>query len=127
MTSANTQESQNPKPLAEGIAGEPPRQLAPSVGNLLASGATSVTSSASSTRGNPICFGSFEFAPHASTLQHVFADLTEPMELAFGCFRYSVNTEGMLCYPDQIQYAPITSTAVPATSSASMLVQVGQI
>src|SRR4051812_35639513 len=127
MASANMQESQNPKPSAEGIAGEPPRQLAPPVGNLLASGASSATSSASSTRGDPICFGSFEFAPHESTLQHVFADLPESMELAFGCFRYNVSTEGTLRYPDQIQSGPITSAAVSATSSASMLVRVAQI
>src|SRR3954453_3359810 len=66
MASANMQESQNPKPLAEGIAGEPPRQLASSVGNLLALGASSATPSASSTWGDPICFGFFEFAPHES-------------------------------------------------------------
>src|SRR3954452_23876862 len=103
MTSASMQESQNPKPLAEGIVGEPPRQLAPSVGNLLASGASSSTSPASSARGDSIYFGSFEFTPHAPTLRSVFADLPKAMELVFGCFRYSVSTEATLRYPDQIQ------------------------
>src|SRR3954454_5265683 len=103
MSGANMQECQNPKPLAEGIDGEPPRQLAPSVGNLLASGASWVTSSASSTRGDPIYFGSFDFSPHTPTLRLVFADLPEAMELAFGYFRYSVSIEGTLRYPDQIQ------------------------
>src|SRR4051812_26093605 len=114
MSSANMQESQNPKPLIEGIAGEPPRKLAPSVGTLLASGASSATSPASSARGDSIYFGSFEFTPHAPMLRPVFADLPKAMELAFGCFRYSVSTEGTLRYPDQIQSGPATSTAIPA-------------
>src|SRR3954451_14815510 len=127
MASANMQESQNPKPLAEGIAGEPPRQLAPYVGSLLASSASSVTSSASSARGDPIYFGSFEFAPHTPTLRPVFADLPKAMELAFGYFRYNVSTERTLRYPGQIQSGPATSTTIPAAPSASMLVQVAQI
>src|SRR4051812_13380605 len=98
MSSANMQESRNPKPLIEGIAGEPLRQLAPSVGNLLASGASSATSSASSTRADSIYFGSFEFTPHTPTLQPIFADLPKAMELVFGCFKYSVSTEGTLRY-----------------------------
>src|SRR3954468_22419436 len=126
MSSANMQESQNPKPLAEGIAGEPPRQLAPSVGNLLRAGASWGTSSASSARGDTICFGSFEFTPHTPTLRPIFADLPEAMELAFGYFRYSVSTEGTLRYPNQIQSGLATSTAIPAAPSASMLVQVAQ-
>ena len=34
MSNANSQDSSNPKPPTEGIAESPPRQLAPSVGNL---------------------------------------------------------------------------------------------
>src|SRR4051795_12550366 len=119
MASANMQESQNPKPSAEGIAGEPPRQLAPSVGISLVLGASSAISSASSTRADPICFGSFEFAPHEPTLHHVFADLPDSMELAFGCFRYSINTEGTLHYPGQIQPGPIASAAASAAASSA--------
>src|SRR3954451_15619117 len=127
MASVNMQESQNPKPSAEGIAGMPPRQLAPSVGITLVTGAPSAISSASSTRADPICFGSFEFAPHEPALQPVFADLSSSMELAFGCFRYSVNAEGTLRYPGQIQPGPIASAATSAASSASTPVRVAQI
>ena len=86
MSSANLQESQNPKPLTEGIAGEPPRQLAPSVGNLLVVGASSADSSASSARADPIFFGSFEFTPHPPALQSTFANMPEALELTFGSF-----------------------------------------
>src|SRR4051794_562681 len=127
MASANMEESQNPKPLAECIAGMPPRQLAPFVGIPLVSGAPSAISSASSTRADPICFGSFEFAPHEPALQPVFADLSNSMELAFGCFRYSKNAEGTLRYPGQIQPGPMASAATSVASSASAPVRVVQI
>src|SRR3954463_962288 len=120
MVGANMQESQNPKPSAEGIAGTPPRQLAPSMGIPLVSGAPSANSSASSTRADPICFGSFEFAPHEPALQPVFADLSNSMELAFGCFRYSVNAKGTLRFPT-------ASTTTSTASSASTPVRVVQI
>src|SRR3954468_10660458 len=127
MASANMQESQNPKPSAEGIAGKPPRQLAPSVGIPLVSGAPSAISSVSSTRADPICFGSFEFALHEPALQPALADLSNSMELAFGCFRYSVNAEGTLRYPGHIQPGPIASANTPAAPSASTPVRVVQI
>src|SRR3954451_13150533 len=120
MASVNMQESQNPKPSAEGIAGMPPRQLAPSVGITLVTGAPSAISSASSTRADPICFGSFEFALHEPALQPVFADLSNSMELTFGCFRYSVNAEGTLRFP-------IASTTTFTALLASTPVRVMQI
>src|SRR3954453_4455749 len=120
MAGANMQESQNPKTLAEGISGMPPRQLAPSVGIPLVLGAPSAISSTSTTRADPICFGSFEFAPHEPALQPVFADLSNSMELAFGCFRYSVNAEGTLRFP--------TASTTPSMAlSASTPVRVVQI
>jgi hypothetical protein len=42
MSRANLQDSVNPKPLMVGITEEPPRQLAPLVGNLLVQVTSSV-------------------------------------------------------------------------------------
>ena len=68
MSSVNMQDSINPKPLIVGIAEEPPRQLAPSVGSLLVVGATSAIQAPSTATSpileDPIYFGSFEFTPH---------------------------------------------------------------
>ena len=85
-----------------GIAEEPPRQLAPSVGNLLVVGAPSADQSASTSRVNPIFFESFEFIAHPSALRSTLANMPEATELTFGSFKYSIGTEGVLRLSDQI-------------------------
>src|SRR4051812_5533395 len=102
MSNANSQDSSNPKPPMEGIAEKPPRQLAPSVGNLLVVGAASASSFAltSSPRVSPISFGSFEFTLHPPTLRPSFVDTPAAAELVFGSFKYSIGTEGTLRLPD---------------------------
>ena len=119
MSSANSQDSSNPKPISKGIAGEPPRQLAPSVGNLLVVGASSADISASSARADPIFFGSFEFTPYPPALQSTFASTPEAMELTFGSFNYSIGSEGALRLSDRIPSGPAAAPAAPAFSSAS--------
>ena len=119
MSSANLQDSSNPKPLSEGIAGGTSRQLAPSVGNLLVVGASSADPSASSARADPIFLGSFEFTPHPPALQSTFASMPEAMELAFGSFNYSIGSEGVLRLSDRTPSGPAAAPAASAFSSAS--------
>ena len=100
------QDSINPKPLTEGIAEEPPRQLAPSVGNLLVVGATSAdratSTTVSPTLEDLICFGSFEFTPHPPSLLPYFDNLQGAGSLAFGSFNYCISASGILRLPDLI-------------------------
>ena len=119
MFSANLQDSANPRPLNEGIVGEPPRQLAPSVGTLLVAGASSADPSVSLARADPIFFGSFKFIPHPPTMQSTFANMPEAMELAFDSFSYSIGSEGVLRLSDRIPSGPAAALAAPAFSSAS--------
>lgn len=112
MSRVSLQDSIYPKPHTEGIAGEYPRQLVPSVGNLLAqdlaSAASAMSSAASSTppaspsvslstsSGNSIRFGSFEFTPHSDLSRPAFSDLQGGLGMTFGSVHYNVNTQGVL-------------------------------
>ena len=109
------QDSQNPKPLTGGIAEELPRQLAPSVGNLLARGTASATSSpADSTspiwRGS-ITFGSFDFVPHVPMLQAPFRALHASTAVTFGLMHFNLSADGMLQLPEPIPSEPSTTSA----------------
>ena len=121
MSNANSQDSSNPKPPTEGIAESPPRQLAPSVGNLLVVGAASASSPTSSTspRVSPISFGSFEFTPHPHALRPAFVNTPVATELVFGSFKYSIDSEGALRLPDPTPSDLVMTAAAPAASSAS--------
>ena len=108
MSCISLQDSINPKPQSAGIAEEYPRQLAPSVGTLLAQGRAStypIVSSAASSMpssssspivGSPIRFGSYEFTPHSDSSRSTFSDLQGNMEMTFGSVHYNVNAEGVL-------------------------------
>ena len=125
MSSANSHDSINPKPLMVGIAEEPPRQLAPSVRSLLVVGTTSAnrttSTAASPTLEDPICFGSFEFTPHPPSLLPYFNNLQGAGPLAFGSFNYCISSSGVLRLPDPISSGPGEMAAVPTASSASVV------
>ncbi|KAK1609540.1 hypothetical protein QYE76_033213 [Lolium multiflorum] len=123
MSRVSLQDSINPKPLTEGIAEEHPRQLAPSVGRLLAqdrSSADPVMSSTSSSTpsspnlGSPIRFGSYEFTPHSDSSRSNFSDLQGNMEMTIGSVHYNVNAEGIL----QLLESPTSRSTSPSASSS---------
>ncbi|KAK1607934.1 hypothetical protein QYE76_031607 [Lolium multiflorum] len=102
MSRVSLQDSINPKPLSEGIAEEHPRQLAPSVGTLLAQDRSSadpiMSSTSSSTPSSPnlgssIRFGSYEFTPHSDSSRSNFSDLQGNMEMTIGSVHYNVNAK----------------------------------
>ncbi|KAK1604027.1 hypothetical protein QYE76_027700 [Lolium multiflorum] len=123
MSRVSLQDSINPKPLSEGIGEEYPRQLAPSVGNLLAQDRTSaepvMSSAASSTPssphlGSPIRFGSYEFTPHSDSSRSTFSGLQGNMEMTFGSVHYNINSEGIL----RLLESPISRSTSPSASSS---------
>ncbi|KAK1669328.1 hypothetical protein QYE76_057487 [Lolium multiflorum] len=123
MSRVSLQDSINPKPLSEGIAEEHPRQLAPSVGTLLAqdqSSADPIMSSTSSsappspTLGGPVRFGSYEFTPHSDSSRSNFSDLQGNMEMTIGSVHYNVNAEGIL----QLLESPTSGSTSPSASSS---------
>jgi len=98
-----------------------PCQLAPNVGTLCAGVTASVAPTLaifdSPASGEPICFGSLEFLLHSPASRPAFDSLHEGMDLAFGAFRFHVNTLGALCLPDQIRSA-LTEPMSPSTTLA---------
>jgi hypothetical protein len=106
MSRVSLQDSINPKPHMEGIAEEYTRQLAPSMGNLLAqdsssadpamSSAASSTPPASPSSGSPIRFGSYEFTPHSDSSRSTFSGLQGNLGMTFGSVHCNVNAEGVL-------------------------------
>ncbi|KAK1696300.1 hypothetical protein QYE76_012997 [Lolium multiflorum] len=136
MSHVSLQDSINPKPQSEGIVEEHPRQLAPSVGTLLAQDPSSadptMSSTASSTPssssspilGSPIRFGSYEFTPHSDSSRSTFSGLRGNMEMAFGSVNYNVNAEGILrlLEPRAPRSArkPLLSAAGPIMSSIDL-------
>ncbi|KAK1669586.1 hypothetical protein QYE76_057745 [Lolium multiflorum] len=123
MSRVSLQDSINPKPLSEGITEEHPRQLAPSVGTLLAqdqSSADLIMSSTSSsappspTLGGPVRFGSYEFTPHSDSSRSNFSDLQGNMEMTIGSVHYNVNAEGIL----QLLESPTSGSTSPSASSS---------
>ncbi|KAK1616586.1 hypothetical protein QYE76_022103 [Lolium multiflorum] len=116
-------DSINPKPLSEGIAEEHPRQLAPSVGTLLAQDRSSADPVMSSTYsstpsspnlGSPIRFGSYEFTPHSDSSRSNFSDLQGNMEMTIGSVHYNINAEGIL----QLLESPTSGSTSPSASSS---------
>ncbi|KAK1694956.1 hypothetical protein QYE76_011653 [Lolium multiflorum] len=113
-----------------GIAEELPRQLAPSVGNLLVQGTSSalpIVSAAPSSAspppsapsspisGNLIRFGSFEFTPHADVSRLAISGLCGGMDMKFGSIHFRINSGGVLQLPNPI----ISGTATAMTSSTT--------
>ncbi|KAK1666086.1 hypothetical protein QYE76_054245 [Lolium multiflorum] len=116
-------DSINPKSLSEDIAEEHPRQLAPSVGNLLAQdqsssdpimSSTSSSAPPSPTLGGPVRFGSYEFTPHSDSSRSNFSDLQGNMEMTIGSVHYNVNAEGVL----QLLELPTSGSTSPSASSS---------
>ncbi|KAK1602749.1 hypothetical protein QYE76_016411 [Lolium multiflorum] len=133
MSRVSLQDSVYPKPQKEGIAEEYPRQLAPSMGTLLAqdpASAASAMSSATSSMlpasspapsspslGNSIRFGSFEFTPHGDSSCPAFSDLQGGLGMMFGSVHYNINTEGILRLPEPFVSRSARTPSSPATGS----------
>ncbi|KAK1620215.1 hypothetical protein QYE76_025732 [Lolium multiflorum] len=128
-TMENSEDSVNPKPLVVGIAQEHPRQLAPSMRNLLVQGTSSAApimsamfppvspiSSAptSSSSRNSIRCGSFEFTPHNDASRSVPSGLRGGVDATFGSVHFIIDSGGFLRLPGSV--APgMERTATPPT------------
>jgi hypothetical protein len=111
-----------------GIAVAPPRQLAPTVGNLRA-GVMAFAAQTSAIY-NPsvpeesICFGSLTFRPHSPALRSAFTSFHGGEELVFGDLRFHIDSVGSFRLPDPTRSAPgettpSSTTLVSSTTSSA--------
>ena len=104
------------KPFDMGIAGDKPRQLAPTVGTL---GIGIMNSTAFSLLANSnsevdeiqIPFRTIDFQPHQSSFTQVFESMDQDMDLTIGSLNFRIGSLGSIRLSDPAKPGPLAVSA----------------
>jgi hypothetical protein len=121
-----TPSSPDPKSLIWDIAELNPHQLALTMGTLgvgIMNSTVFLPSSESNSKidGNQVTFGIVNFQPHPPTLDLVFVNLDQEMDLMIESFNFHVGSLGSIRLTDSINLGlSVENTAIAATSGTSV-------